>query len=242
MTNKNVLIFTGAGISADSGIPTFRDNNGLWENYKIEDVATPNGFHKNPQLVWDFYKQRHDQLKDIIPNAAHHAIPVLEQQLSELGYKTTIITQNIDRLHQAAGSYVYELHGNLHDVKCSQCNFVDYTLKFWENVEIPHCPICNSYLRPNVVWFGEIPNQEAYYIGSDTAENCAALLIIGTSLQVQPAAGLAYRAKQLGAYTIECNLVQHYKIYDTSYKFLRGNAIDTVPVACDIILKRLTPL
>ena len=237
---KTIIISTGAGISADSGISTFRDSDGLWEKHKVEDVATLSGFNRNPQLVWDFYKARHDQLFSVKPNDAHIAISKFQTRAENLGYNVVLLTQNVDRLHHAAGSInAHEIHGNLHDVKCSFCDFVDDTQKYWESIEIPECPKCQALLRPNIVWFGEMPDQNAYYAVSDKIVDCAVLLVVGTSCQVQPAAGLVYRAAQLRAHVYECNLERAiFNAYD-NYHMRRGRASITVPEVCNTIYNKL---
>lgn len=177
----NIAIFTGAGISAESGIETFRSgSNALWGNHNIDDVATPEGWEKNPQLVTDFYNQRRMQLNHVYPNDAHEALVELEK-----GNNVTIITQNIDDLHERAGSTnVFKLHGDLKTVRSEndenikydwRYNPVDYKLDIASD---------GGRLRPHVVWFGEMPDQDAVTQGGVAIAECDILLIIGTSLQI----------------------------------------------------------
>ncbi len=202
---KHIAILTGAGISQESGIKTFRDADGLWENHKIEEVASPLGFAKNPDLVLDFYNQRRKQLlsEGVSPNPAHIALSKLEREFKG---KVTIITQNIDNLHERAGSEnVFHMHGELLKMRCLSCE---------ESFEITadlnrddRCPGCNKkgHLRPDIVWFGEMPYflDEIEHILND----CDLFLSIGTSGNVYPAAGFVQLVKSIGkAKTIEFNL------------------------------------
>ncbi|MDQ7917789.1 NAD-dependent deacylase [Mesonia sp. MT50] len=179
---KNIVVLTGAGISAESGIKTFRDDNGLWEGHDVMQVASPQGFEKNPELVLDFYNKRRRQLKGVHPNAAHLALKELEEK-----YKVTIITQNVDDLHERAGSSnVIHLHGELFKVRST----FDQELVFDWKDDLNVGDFCefNSQLRPHIVWFGEeVPLLERAALEVEKAD---ILLIIGTSMQVYPAAGL----------------------------------------------------
>jgi NAD-dependent deacetylase len=217
-------ILTGAGISAESGIKTFRDSDGLWENHHIEDVATPTGFVNNPELVWNFYKERYRNAQEAKPNAAHYALAQLE---SKMGKNLNIITQNVDNLHRRAGSFnVYEMHGRLDKCFCIKCKSA-YLLKEIDITEIvPLCKKCGEILRPDIVWFGEIP----YFL--DVIEklifSCDIFLVIGTSGVVYPAAGFVLSAKLHGAITIGVNLDEpansnHFDL------FYSGKAGDLLP-------------
>ncbi len=196
---KNIVAFTGAGISAESGIPTFRGSGGLWEGYRVEEVASPDGFNTNPVLVWKFYDERRKNIFKAVPNTAHTVLAKLENY-----YNVWIITQNIDGLHIRAGSTnVIELHGNIWRVRCTSCNYKDIN----EDVPLkdlpPKCPECGSLLRPDVVLFGEpvYDLEKAFHV----AENCDIMMAIGTSAQVYPAAYLPLYAKQHGAIVININ-------------------------------------
>jgi NAD-dependent deacetylase len=179
---KKIVVLTGAGISAESGIKTFRDSDGLWENHRIEDVATPEGWAHNPELVLDFYNQRRAQLMTTLPNDGHRALVELEQQ-----YEVEIVTQNVDDLHERAGSTrVLHLHGELKKVRSSRFEHLVYS---WEK-DLHLGDLCERghQLRPHIVWFGEaVPMLEK---AAALAEKAAIFLIVGTSLQVYPAAGL----------------------------------------------------
>ena len=199
---KNIVILTGAGISAESGLSTFRDSNGLWCNHKVEDVASLQGFQRNPALVQDFYNQRRAQLKDVNPNAAHCALAVLEKQWQG---DFLLVTQNVDNLHSRAGNKnIIYMHGEL--VK-ARCRFTDQIFDWEEGItDESACPCCKKTgsLRPHIVWFGEIPlEMERIY---QAIVNCDIFISIGTSGNVYPAAGFVYEAKQHGATTIELNL------------------------------------
>lgn len=193
---KKITVLTGAGVSAESGVSTFRDSDGLWENHKVEDVASIEGWYRNPQLVLDFYNARRKQLPQVRPNAAHLAIADLEKD-----YKVTVITQNVDNLHERAGSTkIIHLHGELTKVRPENCcndrdGFSEETVFDIGSDEINLGDMApnGAQLRPHIVWFGEaVPKIEA---AIDAVEDADILLIVGTSLQVYPAAGLYRYAK-----------------------------------------------
>lgn len=201
---KNIVILTGAGISAESGIQTFRAKDGLWEGHRIDDVATPEGFERNPEQVQRFYneRRRHLQQVSIIPNAAHQALGQLEQQLEG---KVTIITQNIDDLHERGGSVnVIHMHGELLKARCTESHQVVDCEGDVVTGDLCHCCQIPAQLRPHIVWFGEMPLQmgEIY----SALEDADLFIAIGTSGVVYPAAGLVHEAKMHGAHTIEVNL------------------------------------
>jgi len=201
---RNVVILTGAGISAESGIQTFRAQDGLWENHRIEDVATPEGFERNPDLVQDFYNQRRLGLLEpsIQPNAAHVALGELEKHLDGT---VTVITQNIDNLHERGGSEnVIHMHGELLKSRCSESNQVIEERGEIKTGDLCHCCQIPSQMRPHVVWFGEMPLRMGdIYSSLETAD---LFISIGTSGVVYPAAGFVHDAKMHGAHTIEINL------------------------------------
>lgn len=201
---SSIVVLTGAGISAESGIKTFRASDGLWENHRIEDVATPRAFIKDPELVQRFYNTRRNDLlsSKIAPNPAHFALAELEQKFDG---EFTLITQNIDNLHERAGSHnILHMHGELLKIRCKKTNQL-YDCKESISV-IDKCQCCNrpGNLRPHIVWFEEMPlfMDEIY----QTVENCDLFLSIGTSGNVYPAAGLVQIANQNGAASIEMNL------------------------------------
>lgn len=201
---KRIAILTGAGISAESGVATFRGAGGLWEGHPIEVVATPEGFARDPALVWRFYNARRANLASIQPNPGHYALVELENRLGEKDF--ALITQNVDGLHRAAGSRkLHELHGNLRTIRCSRCDFQE-DRGTSPQADLPSCEKCGHLLRPGVVWFGEMLPQEALEAGQEAARTCDCFLVIGTSAVVWPAAGLIPLARSHGAHIIEINL------------------------------------
>lgn len=200
--NSNIVILTGAGISAESGIQTFRAADGLWHDHRIEDVATPEGFSHDPKLVHDFYNARRKQLHDpkIQPNAAHKALAELEKRW--LG-KVLVVTQNVDNLHERAGTgNLIHMHGELNKITCMKTGDVfDWDKDLTVDTA---CECCHESLRPHIVWFGEMPLQmdEIYAM----LKACHLFISIGTSGNVYPAAGFSQMAHQYGARTVELNL------------------------------------
>lgn len=201
----NIFVLTGAGISAESGLKTFRDNNGLWEDHRVEDVATPEAFHRDPVLVHRFYNLRRAALPQAKPNPAHFALGHLQKALPKKGGSLTVVTQNVDDLHERGGaSDVIHMHGELNRALCSACQWR------WKQADdlSPHssCPTCQTAgsPRPDIVWFGEIPYHmeriEAALVQSDL------FVSIGTSGAVYPAAGYVQAARQLDIQTLELNL------------------------------------
>ena len=194
-------MLTGAGISAESGIPTFRDAlSGLWASYNPEELATPEAFERNPALVWDWYAERREKVSGCTPNPGHLALAELEQQVPEF----LLITQNVDGLHAAAGSRrMVELHGNIRRVKCSRgCGVVES----WSGSDRPPpCPRCGAPLRPDVVWFGEILPDAEFARATEAARRAEVFLSIGTSNLVEPAASLPWLAHRHGATVIVVN-------------------------------------
>ncbi len=209
---SHVVVFTGAGVSAESGIPTFRDAlSGLWARFDPMDLATPDAFDRDPALVWGWYEWRRLQLSRSRPNPAHDAIAQLETRIPDL----TLITQNVDDLHERAGSgSVIHLHGDLHSPRCSVCATL-YTLdadtssvgatKEGSRIEPPRCPQCGSPVRPGVVWFGESLPERAFEHAFDAAGKCDLLLSIGTSGIVQPASLIPELALQHGGHVVHIN-------------------------------------
>ena len=185
---QHLVVLTGAGVSAESGIRTFRDTNGLWENHRVEDVASPEGFARDPALVLDFYNQRRRQAQEAQPNAAHRALAGFEAQP---GWRVSIITQNVDDLHERAGSTdVLHLHGILNQMRTTADETTVYACP--GDIQLGDLGPDNTQLRPDIVWFGEmVPAIEA---AAATVATSDALLVVGTSLQVYPAAGLLHYA------------------------------------------------
>ena len=198
---ESIVILTGAGISAESGIDTFRDAGGLWENHSIDDVATPEGFARDPELVLRFYDERRAALATVEPNAAHKALARLE---AEFPGGFLLVTQNVDDLHERGGSQnALHMHGELKSALCTSCG----ARSRWEATMIdrPPCPVCQApALRPDVVWFGEMPYQMDRI--EEALAQCDHFVSIGTSGAVYPAAGFVAQAKEMGARTLELNL------------------------------------
>lgn len=197
---RHVCVITGAGISAESGVPTFRDaQQGLWARYDPLELATPEAFQRDPELVWRWYRWRRDLVSRAEPNAGHRALVSLERELRRL----TLVTQNVDGLHQRAGSPdVIEFHGNIFTNRC----FSDgHVVSCDDEQPVPTCPRCGGAVRPGVVWFGEAIPEDALNLSFAAASDCDVFLSIGTSSLVQPAAGLAMIAREAGATTIEIN-------------------------------------
>lgn len=199
---KNVAVLTGAGVSAESGIKTFRDPDGLWAKFNPQELASMEGFMSNPRLVLEWYNHRREIINRAEPNAGHFALAKMEEIFPQF----TLITQNVDRLHQRAGSHnVQELHGNIIENHCVDCkkNFMDEIAGFGD--ELPVCSYCGGLLRPSVVWFGEMLPEDALSNADIAARTCSVFFSIGTSGDVYPAAGLPLLAKDSGALTVEIN-------------------------------------
>jgi NAD-dependent deacetylase len=197
---RAIAVLTGAGISAESGIPTFRDAlTGYWARFSVQELANPKAYAKDPELVWNWYKERFTTCAEAVPNVAHLALAKLEARQN-----LTLVTQNVDRLHQRAGSEkILELHGNIVSARCESCTTI-------QNLEPnftapPICPTCGSRMRPNVVWFGELLAPQILEAAWTAFMTCDVALVIGTSSVVEPAASLGRLAKENGACLIEIN-------------------------------------
>lgn len=204
MGYQSVVILTGAGISAESGIRTFRASDGLWEDHHIEDVATPEGFHRDPELVHQFYNSRREQLlsEAVQPNDAHKALVTLEKHFKG---DFLLVTQNVDNLHERAGSdAVIHMHGELLNMRCSQTGFVSLVQNNTSPLDRCVCCGLQGTLRPDIVWFGEEPMQMNHIYTA--LSQCDLFLSIGTSGHVYPAAGFVEVANEAGADTVEINL------------------------------------
>ena len=196
---KKIVFVTGAGISQESGIPTFRGKDGLWRNYDVMKLATINAFYDNPKLVWEWYNERRKNIFSVEPNLGHTVIAELEKFV-----KVVVLTQNIDGLHQRAGSTeVLELHGSIVKIKCTVCDFKSEILT--EFIHMPPFCKCGNILRPDVVWFGESLPQEIWQRAMIHASKCDVMIVVGTSLVVSPANTLPIYAKQNNAILIEIN-------------------------------------
>jgi len=202
-TAESICVLTGAGISAESGVETFRGSNGLWSKLKPEELADFQAFLRNPDLVWEWYTYRKKIIHDVKPNPAHFALA----RLQELVRNFTLVTQNIDNLHTRAGStHVLELHGNIERSYCIGCGkFVDH-VEVTPEQKVPHCRFCHGIIRPDVVWFGEMLPEGVFEAASDAATRCELFLTIGTSAVVYPAASLPLTARRNGAYVVEINM------------------------------------
>lgn len=202
---SNILILTGAGVSAESGIDTFRSEGGLWEQHRVEDVATPEGFLRDPDLVLRFYDMRREAIQTKQPNAAHQALARLDREWSAMpGRSVLIVTQNVDDLHERAGAQnVLHMHGEHLNAWCTACD----TRSKWRGtlIERPPCPACDERaLRPDIVWFGEMPYRMEEIYGA--LRQADLFVSIGTSGAVYPAAGLVRQAREMGVQTLELNL------------------------------------
>lgn len=199
---RPVVVLTGAGISAESGIPTFRGAGGLWRSYRASDLATPQAFRNDPKLVWEFYEWRREVISACQPNVAHTTLAAMQQTLADF----TLITQNVDGLHQRAGNLdILTLHGDIWRVRCTACtyNAVDSRVPLTELP--PRCPDCGALLRPDVVWFGEQLSQTVLEKAWRAAVRAGLMLVVGTSALVQPAASLPMVAQRNGAVLVEIN-------------------------------------
>jgi NAD-dependent deacetylase len=231
---RSVVVLTGAGISAESGVSTFRDKDGVWAKYDVEEVATPQGFQRNPTLVHSFYNGRRAGLKGVKPNAGHVALAHLERGLKARDVDFLLVTQNVDNLHEAAGSqHLVHMHGELMKAWCLACD----TRMAWaedmsQTTPCPHCAKTGG-MRPDVVWFGEMPYQmDRLY---DAVSSCDLFLSIGTSGNVYPAAGFVAGAREAGAHTVELNLEPSEGASLFAEK-IHGRATDVVPAFVDRLL------
>lgn len=224
---QHVVVFTGAGVSAESSIPTFRDKlTGLWERFDPAQLATSEAFRADPSLCWGWYEWRRQKVGQAKPNGAHLAIAELASHVSKL----TVVTQNVDDLHERAGSQdAIHLHGSLHSPRCIDCGQAhtlplksDALPEDGSRIEPPRCSACNGYVRPGVVWFGEMLPGDAWSAGLAAAQDCDVFLSVGTSGIVYPAAELPLRALGCGATVVHINPVR----FDISSQehFLQGPA------------------
>ena len=198
----NVTALTGAGISADSGVPTFRGKDGIWNNHKVEEIVTLDAFEKNTKLFWEFYRWRRNLLADIKPNLGHYALVDIENYFEDFN----LITQNVDNLHTIAGSKnPLELHGNITRNRCSNCDDITVVSKDNFTDELPKCTKCGAPLKPDVVLFGEELNKKVMAKAQEISAVCEVFISIGTSSLVEPAASLPFIAKGNGAFILEIN-------------------------------------
>ena len=226
----HITVLTGAGVSAESGVPTFREaQTGLWAKFRPEELATPAAFRRNPQLVWEWYAWRRDLVGRAQPNPAHVALAEMERRVRNF----TLITQNVDGLHQRAGSRnVIELHGNISRTKCFD---EDTAVERWVDTgEIPpRCPRCGGRLRPDVVWFGESLPADALALAFERSAACDLFLCVGTAAVVHPAAELPFHALASGATVVEVN-PQDTPLTPGAHYVLNGAAGEALPAILDL--------
>lgn len=223
---ESVAVLTGAGVSAESGVPTFRGDEGIWKKFKPEELANFDAFIRNPELVWEWYKHRKHMIASIQPNPGHYALAELEKRYRRF----SVITQNIDNLHRRAGNKtVYELHGNIERNYCIVCG------KKFSNEEVTHmngtprCDRCTGLIRPDVVWFGELLPVDVWEAAEKAAKQADVFFSIGTSAVVYPAASLPLAAKDAGAYLVEIN-PEPTPLTDRVDEFLAGKSGEIVPL------------
>lgn len=220
-----VTVLTGAGISAESGVPTFRGQAGLWRSFRPEDLATPQAFRRDPALVWEWYDWRRGLIDSCEPNAAHRTLAEMAARLPDF----TLITQNVDGLHQLAGSrHILELHGNVWRTRCLGCDHISEDRRVPLPEIPPHCPKCGGLLRPDVVWFGESLPSEVLEAAWTAAARCRLMLVIGTSAVVQPAASLPLTALRNSAHLVEVNPAET-PLSPHAHETLRGPAAELLP-------------
>lgn len=221
---RSVAVLTGAGVSAESGVPTFRGNNGLWKQYRAEDLATSGAFDRDPKLVWEWYDWRRSLIAHAQPNAGHRALVDLESRVPSFA----LITQNVDGLHELAGSHnVFRLHGSIWNVRCLACER-ELEDRRAPLPEIPPRCECGGLLRPGVVWFGEPLPAKVWQDAEKAAREADLFLLIGTSAVVYPAAGLAQIAKTSGARVVEINIAES-ALSDEIDQFLQGPSGELLP-------------
>lgn len=232
----NIVILTGAGISAESGLATFRGNGGLWDNYPVQQIATPEAFAADPALVHRFYNERRKALETVAPNPAHKALADLESGLTAAGGHLTLVTQNVDNLHERAGSRaVLHMHGELTSIRCTVC---EDRYHFTQSTHVNMgCEVCgHGVMRPDIVWFGEMP---FFMTEIETAlKACDLFVSIGTSGAVYPAAGFVHLARDLRKDTLEINLEPSEGSHNFAQTRL-GKAGELVPKWCAQILQNI---
>ncbi|GAB1348000.1 NAD-dependent deacylase [Ignavibacteriales bacterium] len=230
--SRKVVFFTGSGVSAESGIPTFRGDDGLWKKFSAQELANIDSFMKNPELVWEWYQYRRRIINDAQPNSGHRAIKDFEKY-----FDVTIVTQNVDNLHQRAGSScVYELHGNITRNKCTLCGKrYDHEIDLNDN-KPPRCD-CGALIRPDVVWFGENLPGGIYEMAEEDCESCDVMIVVGTSGVVYPAALLPSAALSSGAMVVDIN-IDDSGHHQGRRLFIHGRSGDVLPAIFDEV-KRL---
>jgi NAD-dependent deacetylase len=221
---ESIIFFTGAGISAESGIATFRGEDGLWNKLKPEELASFDAFMKNPQMVWEWYQYRRKIVENTEPNAGHFALAEMEKY-----YDITVITQNVDNLHERAGSKnIYKLHGSIVRNFCIDCKTSYEVIDQINEKSVPRCTVCNGLIRPDVVWFGENLRGDAFSMGEKKARECDICFVVGTSAIVYPAAYIPITAKQYGAYIVEINIEETELTYHADFSIF-GKSGEILP-------------
>lgn len=232
-----IVVLTGAGVSADSGHPTFRGEGGIWEGRRVEEVATPEAWSSEPALVWRFYQERRQRLAEKEPNPAHMALAGLEERLSDAGVGFCLITQNVDDLHRRAGSAPIHIHGELAILRCEICGEKVRDLEHLDPEIFVPCPECShKAMRPDVVWFGEMPYQIEDVFRQ--VGNATLFLAAGTSGVVYPAAGLLQLARDGGARTFVNSLDEPENLSGED-EFFPGRAAEVLPELCDRLAQEL---
>lgn len=230
-----IVAFTGAGMSAESGVPTFRGEDGIWKKFKPEELANFDAFIRNPELVWEWYAHRRKVISSIQPNPGHYALARMGTLFSEVH----VITQNIDNLHRRAGSQqVYELHGNIERNYCIDCRTPFTNEQLDLGAGVPKCARCGGLIRPDVVWFGELLPVDAWERSVGVCEHADLFFSIGTSGIVYPAASLPAIARRSGAYVVEIN-PEHTMLSDAVDETLIGKAGEILPKLVDLIKEGL---
>lgn len=230
-TADSIVFFTGAGISAESGIATFRGEDGIWKRFRPEELANFDAFMSNPDRVWEWYQYRREIVHECEPNPGHYAIAEFEKYFT----RVTVVTQNVDGLHARAGSKeIYEVHGNIERNYCIQCKTFYDSPEIKESEKTPKCDKCGGLIRPDVVWFGESLPMDIFTAGETAAAKSDICFVVGTSAVVYPAAYIPLSAKQAGSYIVEINL-DSTEISGTVDLAIQGKAGEVLPEILKIV-------
>ncbi|MBD3383194.1 MAG: NAD-dependent protein deacylase [candidate division Zixibacteria bacterium] len=222
--DPKICVLTGAGVSAESGVPTFRGTDGIWKKFRAEELATVDAFMRNPELVLAWYQHRRDIIDNIEPNQGHYALARMENHFSDF----QLVTQNVDNLHRRAGSEnILEVHGNILKNKCFKCSKTIDRVDFKAGDDLPLCE-CGGQVRPDVVWFGEMLPEDVFEKALQKSASADLFFCVGTSAIVYPAAGLPFSAKRNGAYLVEINL-QHTDLSPSADEVLLGPSGEILP-------------